>query len=86
MLTLFQRETCPYCRIVRERMTQLGLDYICINLPKTRTERVVMQKITGNHFIPALIDGKNVIPGKLEFNQHILDYLDLHFDRNENQR
>lgn len=34
MLKVYQRETCPYCKPVRERLTELNVTYINVNLPK----------------------------------------------------
>ena len=80
MFKLYQRETCPYCREVRERLTELQVSYININVPKVREQRSDLIAATGNHFIPALVDSDNtVVPGRLEFNTHILDYIGLKY-------
>lgn len=75
MLILYQRETCPYCKPVRERLTELQITYINVNLPKNRSERKELFDKMGVPFIPAIEDGDIRIPGKLEHNQHILDYI-----------
>jgi glutaredoxin len=75
MLILYQRETCPYCRTIRERLTELQVTYINVNLPKDRFERKELIEKMGVPFIPAIEDGNMWIPGKLENNQHILDYI-----------
>ncbi|MGC8164947.1 glutaredoxin domain-containing protein, partial [Salmonella enterica] len=36
MLKLYQRETCPYCKPVREKLTELNITYINVNVPKDR--------------------------------------------------
>ncbi|MEV7004931.1 glutaredoxin domain-containing protein [Streptosporangium sp. NPDC051022] len=75
MLVLFQRETCPYCKPVRELLTRLQISYINVNVPKPREQRHELIRVTGSRFIPALVDGATVLPGKLEDNAHILAYL-----------
>ncbi|MBL4963519.1 glutathione S-transferase N-terminal domain-containing protein [Bacillus sp. PK3-037] len=84
MLKLYQREPCPYCKPVREKLTELNVTYINVNLPKDRTLRTELIEKTGVPYIPALIDEEDnvVIPGKLEYNQHVLDYIEKKFGQN----
>ncbi len=79
MLVLFQRETCPDCKPVRELLTRLQVSYLNINVPKPREERHELIRVTGSKFIPALVDGATVIPGKLRENADILAYLEERF-------
>lgn len=75
MMTLFQREGCPYCQPVRQLLTDLNVSYINMNVVKPREERHELIAQTGSKFIPALLDGDVVIPGKLEDNQDIIAYI-----------
>ncbi|MFE6687528.1 glutaredoxin domain-containing protein [Streptomyces sp. NPDC057743] len=79
MLVLFQRETCPDCKPVRELLTRLQVSYLNINVPKPRDERHELIRATGSKFIPALIDGDTVIPGKLRENADLIAYLEKRF-------
>ncbi|QDQ15000.1 glutaredoxin domain-containing protein [Streptomyces spectabilis] len=79
MLVLFQRETCPDCKPVRELLTELQVSYININVPKPRDERHELIRATGSKFLPALIDGATVIPGKLRDNSDVVAYLKERF-------
>ncbi|GLW49043.1 hypothetical protein Stsp02_47040 [Streptomyces sp. NBRC 14336] len=79
MLVLFQRETCPDCKPVRELLTRLQVSYINVNVPKPREERHELIRTTGSKFIPALVDGATVIPGKLRENADIIAYLKERF-------
>ncbi len=79
MLVLFQRETCPDCKPVRELLTKLQVSYINVNVPKPRDERHELIRTTGSKFIPALVDGATVIPGKLRENADIVAYLKERF-------
>ena len=38
MLELYQYETCPYCVVVRRRLSELAVDYICRNAPPGPTK------------------------------------------------
>jgi glutaredoxin len=79
MLVLFQRETCPDCKPVRELLTRLQVSYININVPKPREERHELIRTTGSKFIPALVDGATIIPGKLRENADVVAYLKERF-------
>jgi glutaredoxin len=75
MLVLFQRETCPFCKPVRELLTELQISYVNVNVPKPRDQRHELIRVTDSKYIPAIVDGATVIPGKLEDNGDVLAYL-----------
>jgi glutathione S-transferase len=80
MLELFQTEWCPASRRIRQRLTELGLDYVNRQVPADRDERAALYAATGSDTIPALVpeDGSAVV-GEDE----ILAYLDRHYDESE---
>jgi glutathione S-transferase len=51
MLTLYQAEWCPYSSAVRQRLTELGLDFIAKQVAPRQEDRV------GQHEIPLLTNG-----------------------------
>jgi len=63
MLTLHQVEWCPYCHIVRQTMTELGLTYITVNVPARREERAELVALTDQAAVPALQDGDRLVIG-----------------------
>jgi glutathione S-transferase len=75
VLELFQTEWCPASRRIRQRLTELGLDYVNRQVPVDRDERAALHAATGSDTIPALVleDG-SVVVGEDE----ILVYLDQH--------
>lgn len=77
MLELYQTEWCPASRRVRERLTELGLDYLVRQVPVERSERTVLVEATGADTIPALLleDGRGIVG-----EDAIEAYLDRHFD------
>ncbi|GHC73328.1 hypothetical protein GCM10007079_07150 [Nocardiopsis terrae] len=79
MLVLFQRETCPDCRPVRELLTRLQVSYVNVNVPKPRDERHELIRVTESKYIPALVDGATVLPGRLRENAEIIAYLQERF-------
>lgn len=56
MLELYQFEECPYCTRVRTKMTDLGVSYIIHNVPRDRSRRDELEKVSGQRFVPALVD------------------------------
>ena len=54
MLELFQSEWCPASRRVRQRLTELGVDYVNRQVPVERAERTALVAATGGDTIPAL--------------------------------
>ncbi len=49
MLTLYQAEWCPYSSAVRERLTELGIDFVAKQVAPWQEDR------DGGHEIPLLV-------------------------------
>jgi len=77
MLELYQTEWCPASRRVRERLTELGLDYLVRQVPVERDERTALLVATGADTTPTLLldDGTTVVGGEA-----IEAYLDERFN------
>ena len=71
MLTLYQVEWCPYCHLVRQVMTELGLTYVTVNVPARREERAELVALTDQAAVPALQDGDRLVIGT----EDIVEYL-----------
>jgi len=71
VLTLYQTEWCVYSHRVRRLLTELCLDYTCINVAPTGDERAELRDLSGQTEIPVLVDGGQVICGS----DPILDHL-----------
>jgi glutaredoxin 3 len=80
MLELFQTEWCPGSRRIRQRLTELGLDYLNHQVPVERKERTLLFELTGSDTVPTLLleDGSALV-GKEE----ILAYLERHYHEPE---
>jgi glutathione S-transferase len=72
MVELWQTEWCPASRRVRQRLTELGIDFIARQVPVERENRFLLRERTGSDSIPVLVttDGE-VIVGE----EAITDYL-----------
>jgi len=55
VLTLYQAEWCPHSHRVRQRLTELGLDFLARQVPASPGERNVMRIATGLDSIPVLV-------------------------------
>ena len=75
MLELWQTEWCPASRRIRERLTELGVDYVTRQVPVDKEQRVLLQEKTGSDAIPTLVleDG-TIATGE----EAIRRYLDEH--------
>jgi glutaredoxin len=77
-LTLYQAEWCPYSRLVRERLTELGVSFTAMQVEAEPEDRDRMRAATGTDVIPAavLADG-TVLAGEAE---EIADELSRRFE------
>ena len=73
MYELWQTEWCPASRRVRQRLTELGIDYITRQVPVERDDRILLSERTGSDTIPVLatpdgelLIGERAIIGHLE--------------------
>lgn len=61
MLKLYNLDHCPYCRNVREVLAELGLSYELIEVPKDREQRSEVVAVSGQVFVPVLVDNDVII-------------------------
>lgn len=80
MLELFQTEWCRGSKQVRQRLGELGIDFVARQVPAEPAEREALERTTGVRTVPVLVfeDGA-VLPGT----DRILDYLDNLPDRSD---
>lgn len=71
-LELWQTEWCPSSHRVRQRLTELGLDYLVRQVPVERDRRQVLLDATGRESIPVLVADGDVIGGE----EAIIGWLD----------
>jgi len=76
VLTLYQAEWCPYSSAVRQRLTELGIDFVAKQVAPRQEER------EGEHEIPLLVTDD---AERLEGTDAIFAYLAT-LDREESER
>jgi glutathione S-transferase len=80
VLELYQAEWCPHSHRVRERLTELGVDFVARQVAPRRFQRDEMRAEVGTDAIPSLrTEGGQVITG----DEPIMAYLAEHFGRGE---
>jgi glutathione S-transferase len=75
---LYQAEWCPHSHNVRQRLTELGIDFVARQVAAEPDERGEMRKRIGTNEIPVLVtDDGDIICGEDE----ILGYLERFEER-----
>jgi glutaredoxin 3 len=75
-IELYQAEWCPHSHRVRQRLTELGLDFVARQVPVDPAERAELERATGRRSIPTLVlDDGSVVGG----DEEILAALDRRF-------
>ena len=80
MLELFQAEWCPYSHRVRQRLTELGVDFVAKQVEADRHERKELKRVSGQRSIPTLVDGEVVVTHPEEIVAYLDDKFELRSD------
>ena len=72
LLELYQFEGCPFCGKVRQKMTELGLDFIARQVDPDDRSRV--KEVSGQTNVPVLVDPNT--DTTMPESDDIVDYLD----------
>lgn len=64
MLELWQTEWCPASRRIRQRLTELEVDYVIHQVPVDKDERTALVAATGSDIIPVLLDHGDILVGE----------------------
>ncbi|ELZ87458.1 glutathione S-transferase domain-containing protein [Haloferax elongans ATCC BAA-1513] len=74
-LTLYELPGCPYCDKVKNKLSDLDLEYDSVEVPRAHPERTEVKEISGQTGVPVLVDEKHDIEGMPE-SSDIVEYLD----------
>ena len=77
MLELYQKESCPYSRKVRARLSELGLSWIAHSAEQGTKSTEVLQKISGDQKIPFLVDAERGV--MMHESDDIIEYLNEYY-------
>jgi glutathione S-transferase len=79
-MDLYQAEWCPHSHKVRQRLTELGLDFTARQVPADADVRAAMTDATGTSEIPVLVtDDGEILKGEDE----IMPWLDRFHERED---
>lgn len=76
-LTLYNLRGCPFCRHVKKHLARLGLAYQEIQVPRFRSMRKEVKRLSGQSQVPVLVDNGEVIADS----RIICEYLTAHYGK-----
>ena len=82
-MELYQAEWCPHSHNVRQRLTELGLDFVARQVPAEPDERGELERAAGTNEIPVLVTDEGET---LQGEEEILPYLDRFHERDDASR
>ncbi len=83
VLTLYQAEWCPHSRKVRQRLTELGVEFVARQVAAEAEDRDELEQATGQRSIPTLVADDGTV---LEGDETILPWLDARYDERPDAR
>ena len=83
MLELYQAEWCPHSHRVRERLTELGVDFVARQVEAEPQNRAAMREATGSDVIPVLVGDDGAV---VEEADAIIEYLNGRFEESRETR
>ena len=79
-MELFQAEWCPHSHAVRQRLTELGLDFVARQVPADPGQRDELERVAGTNEIPVLVSDDGAVHCGED---QVLDYLDEFEERSD---
>jgi glutathione S-transferase len=74
-LELYELPGCPYCAKVKNKLDELGLDYVSHEVPRSHSERTEVEDVSGQTGVPVLVDPDHGVEGMPE-SDDIVAYLE----------
>jgi glutaredoxin 3 len=74
-LELYELPGCPYCAKVKNKLDELGLEYVSHEVPRSHGERTEVEAVSGQTGVPVLVDTDNGVEGMPE-SDDIVAYLE----------
>lgn len=76
LIEIYQFEGCPYCKKVREKLTELQVDFIARQVdPRGDRERV--EEVSGQTGVPVIVDPNT--DTTMPESDDIVEYLEEHY-------
>ena len=71
-MTFYHTEWCPECAAVRNKLSELNIEYESIIVSDVRPFRKQVHEVSGQYYVPVLVEGRTVLTETGD----ILKYLD----------
>lgn len=55
LLVVFTMEGCPYCVEMKEKLDEVGIDYVDRDINKHEDEYNLFTEVTGNEYVPSFM-------------------------------
>ncbi|ESP87779.1 glutaredoxin family protein [Candidatus Halobonum tyrrellensis] len=74
-LVLYELAGCPYCAKVKDKLSELDLEYESVMVEGDKSQRDEVEEVSGQRGVPVLVDEEHGVDGMAE-SDDIVDYLD----------
>lgn len=74
-MTLYHTEWCPECAVVRDKLSECNLEYESIIVPDLRPFRKQVYEVSGQGYVPVLVDGETVLTETHDILEHLDSYV-----------
>jgi len=54
-LVLFTMEGCPFCVEMKDKLNELGVEFVDVDIEENETEYNMFKELVGNDFVPAFM-------------------------------
>ena len=73
-MTLYYTEWCSECALVRNKLSEFDIEYESIIVPDMRPFRKQVYEVSGQYYVPVLVDGDTVLTETRDILEHINSY------------
>lgn len=73
-MTLYHTEWCPECAVVRDKLSEFDVEYESVVVPDMRPFRKQVYEVSGQGYVPVLVDGEKVLTETSDILEHLDSY------------
>lgn len=77
MIEVYQKESCPFSRKVRGRLSELGLSWVAHSAEPGTNSADILEKLSGSHQVPFLVDAERGV--MMSESDDIIEYLNANY-------
>jgi len=74
-LILYNLDSCPECRAVREKLSEMKMAYVCVNIDPIKEKRNQVYAVSGQYGVPVLVDGNRVLTTQDSILKYLTEYV-----------